>query len=62
MLMDILFHGWVLGSLIVGVRSYFKLKKMPEEVIVAEATEKNEEETASEYEDIAEETSSEEEN
>ena len=62
MLMDILFHGWVLGSLIVGVRSYFKLKKIPEEVIVAEATEKNEEETASEYEDIAEETSSEEEN
>lgn len=30
-LLDILFHGWLIGSLIVGVRSYYKLKKMPEE-------------------------------
>ena len=41
-LLDILFHGWLIGSLIVGVRSYYKLKKMPEDVIPNEAEAENE--------------------
>jgi hypothetical protein len=41
-LLDILFHGWLIGSLIVGVRSYYKLKKMPEDVIPSEVEEENE--------------------
>ena len=31
MIIDILFHGWVIISLVSGVVSYFKLKKLPEE-------------------------------
>lgn len=30
-IMDILFHGWVIVSLIMGIVSYFKLKKLPAE-------------------------------
>lgn len=32
MIVDILFHGWVVVSLIGGISAYFKLKKLPEEV------------------------------
>lgn len=31
MILDIVFHGWVVISLISGISSYFKLKKLPEE-------------------------------
>ena len=31
MIMDIVFHGWVIVSLIGGISAYFKLKKLPEE-------------------------------
>lgn len=30
-ILDIVFHGWVIVSLISGVTAYFKLKKLPEE-------------------------------
>ena len=30
-IIDILFHGWVIISLIMGIVSYFKLKKMQPE-------------------------------
>lgn len=30
-IIDIAFHGWVIFSLINGIISYFKLKKLPEE-------------------------------
>jgi len=33
MIVDILFHVWVLVYLILGVRAYFKLKKMPTEPV-----------------------------
>lgn len=32
MILDIVFHGWVIVSLINGIISYSKLKKLPEEV------------------------------
>lgn len=31
MIMDIVFHGWVIVSLISGISAYFKLKQLPEE-------------------------------
>ena len=31
MIVDILFHGWVIVSLVSGIVSYFKLKKLPED-------------------------------
>lgn len=37
MMMDIIFHGWVLVSLFLGIRAHFKLKKMPEEEPAPEA-------------------------
>ncbi len=37
MIMDIVFHVWVLVILIQGVSAHYKLKKMPPEEIVAEA-------------------------
>ena len=35
-IIDIVFHGWVIISLVNGITSYFKLKKLPEEEIPAE--------------------------
>ena len=35
-ILDIVFHGWVIVSLISGVTAYFKLKKLPEEEEVPE--------------------------
>ena len=34
MIMDIVFHAWVLISLTMGIVSYFKLKKLPEPQVV----------------------------
>lgn len=31
MIIDVVFHGWVIVSLISGITSYFKVKKLPEE-------------------------------
>lgn len=40
MILDIVFHGWVIVSLCGGVSAYFKLKKLPEEAeAIAEVTE-----------------------
>ncbi len=39
MIMDIVFHAWVIFSLINGVVTYFKLKKLPVEEVVYEAEE-----------------------
>lgn len=36
MILDVVFHGWVLISLINGILAYNKLKKLPPEEIVAE--------------------------
>lgn len=41
-IIDIFFHGWVIFDLIMGVSSYSKLKKMPEELRVLQ---QNEEQT-----------------
>lgn len=35
-IMDVVFHGWVIVSLISGITAYFKLKKLPEEAEVPE--------------------------
>ena len=42
-ILDILFHGWVLYYLISGVSAHFKLKKLPPEEEVQEEAEYNEE-------------------
>lgn len=39
MIVDILFHGWVIVSLISGISAYFKLKKLPEEEELPQAEE-----------------------
>ena len=39
MIMDIVFHGWVIVSLIGGISAYFKLKKLPEEEPLPQAEE-----------------------
>ena len=39
MIMDIVFHAWVVFSLINGVVTYFKLKKLPEQEVIEEAEE-----------------------
>ena len=38
-LIDILFHGWVIVSMIGGISAYFKLKKLPEEEPMPQAEE-----------------------
>jgi len=48
MIMDIVFHAWVIFSLINGVVTYFKLKKLPVEEVVYET-----EENAAEANEIA---------
>ena len=44
-IMDIVFHGWVIVSLIGGISAYFKLKKLPEEEELPEIQEAPEQET-----------------
>lgn len=39
MIIDVVFHGWVIVSLASGIRSYFKLKNLPEEELVPQAEE-----------------------
>lgn len=39
MILDVVFHGWVIVSLIGGISAYFKLKKLPEDEIPAEIPE-----------------------
>ena len=39
MIMDIVFHGWVIVSLIGGISAYFKLKKLQEEEPLPQAEE-----------------------
>lgn len=39
MIIDVVFHGWVIVSLSSGIASYFKLKKLPEEPPQAVETE-----------------------
>jgi hypothetical protein len=36
MIMDIVFHGWVIVSLSGAISAYFKLKKLPEEEVLAD--------------------------
>lgn len=59
MIIDVVFHVWVLSILIRGVAAHFKLKKMPPEEIVVEATEVVEETEAVEPAEIAEQGSEE---
>lgn len=35
-IVDILFHGWVIISLSMGISAHFKLKKLPEEPVSTE--------------------------
>lgn len=51
MILDIVFHGWVIVSLIGGISAHFKLKKLPEE---AETPEETPEPAAEATSDIAE--------
>lgn len=34
-IIDIVFHGWVVVSLVMGIAAHYKLKKLPEEVVDA---------------------------
>ena len=45
MILDIVFHAWVIVSLVSGVISYFKLKKLPEEPIEVPLASPEEEQT-----------------
>jgi len=37
MILDLVFHGWVIVSLIMSISAYFKMKKLPEEEVVVRA-------------------------
>ena len=48
-ILNVVFHGWIIVSLIMGISAHFKLKKLPEEepVVVPQPEAENTEETVS---------------